>query len=198
MAPLSKEQFEEIREESKNKIITTALQLFAKKGFENTSISDIAKTAKISKGLTYNYFSSKDELLEEALLYILHKITFVLDGAANIKDPYARLEHFIRMNFSLLKQDPDLWKMFIVLTLQLDGRSKAARILKEYWNSLFQNASAIFKEMGHANYVEIAYQYGAMMDGLSIHYILLNDPSFPFEETLEKAIKLYCTPKNKL
>ena len=195
MSPLSKEQFEAIREESKTKIIAVALQLFSKKGFENTSISDIAKAAGISKGLTYNYFKSKDELLEATLLFILRNVVEVLEKGQLLTDPFKRLEFFIRTNFELLKKEPDFWKMFIVLSLQLDKKSKAAKILKDYWGRLFENAINIFKEMGHENYLDMAYQYGAMMDGLSMQYILLNDPSFPFDETLEKVIKQYCTPR---
>ncbi|CAG0964933.1 HTH-type transcriptional regulator AcrR [Flavobacteriales bacterium] len=198
MTPLSKEQFEVRREESKTKIISVALKLFSKKGFENTSISDIAKAAKISKGLTYNYFKSKDELLEETLLFILSKVVEVLKEGKKVKNPYKRLEFMIRTNFELVKKEPDFWKMFIVLSLQLDKKSKAAKILKDYWSKLFENAIEIFKEMGHKNYIEMAHQYGAMMDGLSLQFILLNDPAFPLDETLEKIIKQYCTKKNKL
>jgi len=195
MSPLTKEQFESIREESKTKIIAVALQLFSKKGFENTSISDIAKAAGISKGLTYNYFKSKDELLEATLLFILNNVVEVLEKGQHISDPFKRLEFFIRTNFDLLKKEPDFWKMFVVLSLQLDKRSKGAKLLKDYWGRLFENAINIFKEMGYENYIEMAYQYGAMMDGLSMQYILLNDPSFPFDETLEKVIQQYCKPK---
>ena len=49
--------------------------------------------------------------------------------------------------------------------------------------------------MGYENYLEMAYQFGAIMDGLSMQYILLNDHSFPFDETMEKIILQYCTPK---
>lgn len=195
MSPLTKEQFESIREESKLKIITVALQLFSKKGFESTSISDIAKAAGISKGLTYNYFKSKDELLEASLSYILMNVAVVLQKTQLIADPYKRLEFHIRTNFDLLKKHPDFWKMFIVLSLQLDKSSNSAKILKEHWKQLFENAINIFKEMGYENYLEMAYQFGAIMDGLSMQYILLNDPSFPFDETLEKIIQQYCTPK---
>ena len=52
--PRTKEQFEEIRSRTKQKILESALELFAEKGFKGTSISEIAKTANISKGLAYN------------------------------------------------------------------------------------------------------------------------------------------------
>ncbi|MDR1653742.1 MAG: TetR/AcrR family transcriptional regulator, partial [Prevotellaceae bacterium] len=62
--PRTKEQYEKIRNEKRQLIKQTALSLFADKGYDATSISEIAKKAGISKGLMYNYFTSKEELLQ--------------------------------------------------------------------------------------------------------------------------------------
>lgn len=61
--PRTKEQFQQMQESSKAEILQAALELFAEKGFENTSISAIARRAGLSQGLMYNYFASKDALL---------------------------------------------------------------------------------------------------------------------------------------
>ena len=68
MSPRTEEQFEEIRESKKNLIQEVALELFATRGYHSTSISMIAKEADISKGLLYNYFESKEELLNSMQL----------------------------------------------------------------------------------------------------------------------------------
>lgn len=47
----------------KNKIISTASELFTEKGVERTSLAEIAKKANISKGTLYYHFSSKNELV---------------------------------------------------------------------------------------------------------------------------------------
>jgi AcrR family transcriptional regulator len=52
-----------MQEESRAKILGAALELFAEKGFEHTSMSAIARRAGVSQGLTYNYFAGKDDLL---------------------------------------------------------------------------------------------------------------------------------------
>jgi len=49
-------------EEIKKKIVKCAMHLFAKYGYDNVSIDDIAKLANSSKGSFYHYFNSKDEL----------------------------------------------------------------------------------------------------------------------------------------
>ncbi|MDR1542801.1 MAG: TetR/AcrR family transcriptional regulator, partial [Prevotellaceae bacterium] len=62
--PRTQVQYEKIRNEKRQLIKQTALSLFAENGYETTSISEIAKKAGISKGLMYNYFTSKEELLQ--------------------------------------------------------------------------------------------------------------------------------------
>lgn len=62
--PRTKEAFENMRENTKKKIETTSIILFAKKGLSVT-IDEIAKAAGISKGLLYNHFQSKEELIAE-------------------------------------------------------------------------------------------------------------------------------------
>lgn len=196
MAPRKQEKLEVIREQSRSKILSAALRLFSKKGFNNTSINDIAGEAGISKGLMYNYFKSKEELLEQTLLMVLDKIFGVFIPAAEIKDPGKRLEFLIRTNFDLVKKDPGFWKMFVALSLQLDRESKAFAIIGSYWNQLFANAIDIFTEMGFENPKNTAYRYGALMDGLAMHYLLLGEAQYAqFEETLENAIKEFCKPK---
>ena len=47
----------------KDLIIETATSLFAKHGFEKTSVAAICENAQVSKGLVYHHFKSKDEIL---------------------------------------------------------------------------------------------------------------------------------------
>ena len=46
----------------KQEILDTALKLFGEKGYENTSIADIAKAIGVAQGLCYRYFPSKEAL----------------------------------------------------------------------------------------------------------------------------------------
>lgn len=50
--------------ETKNKIIRAAEQLFSEKGFDGTSVNEIAEKAGVNKPLIYYYFKSKDGLLD--------------------------------------------------------------------------------------------------------------------------------------
>jgi AcrR family transcriptional regulator len=61
------------KEEKKEIIMQTALNLFAKQGFYNTTIADIAKEMEMSVGNMYNYFPSKESLAKELLIYTSKK-----------------------------------------------------------------------------------------------------------------------------
>ena len=58
------------KENKKELIMQSALELFASKGFYTTTIPDIAASLKMSVGNMYNYFKSKDSL-QEILVYAL-------------------------------------------------------------------------------------------------------------------------------
>lgn len=60
-------------EERKNEIIKTALTLFSKKGYELTTIEDIAKEMGVSQGLCYRYFKSKKEIYAATATYYAEK-----------------------------------------------------------------------------------------------------------------------------
>lgn len=54
-------------EERRQEIIDTAMRVFCEKGYEKTSISDIAKEMHVAQGLCYRYFPSKEALFDAAL-----------------------------------------------------------------------------------------------------------------------------------
>src|SRR5713226_6921305 len=55
----------EYRLEARDRIITTAVRVFSKKGYHQATMEDIAKEMGVSKGALYLYFKSKEELFEE-------------------------------------------------------------------------------------------------------------------------------------
>ncbi|TFG47110.1 MAG: TetR/AcrR family transcriptional regulator [Dehalococcoidia bacterium] len=55
---------DEKAEERRSQLIDTALEVFAKKGFDKTSVRELAAAAGVAQGLMYHYFKSKDKLLE--------------------------------------------------------------------------------------------------------------------------------------
>ncbi|MDD6794051.1 MAG: TetR/AcrR family transcriptional regulator [Clostridiaceae bacterium] len=91
-------------EERKQEIIDTAMKLFSEKGYEFTSISDIAKEMNVVSGLCYRYFKSKEEIYKTAIsLYAKECSAPIIDLLS--KD-YSSIEEYME-NFSafFLKTD---------------------------------------------------------------------------------------------
>lgn len=83
-------------EEKKNEIIGIALSQFMLRGYEETTISHIMKAADISKGALYHYFSSKDEILNSVMEFLMeHEVarlrSLISDPAMSGCDKFARL-----------------------------------------------------------------------------------------------------------
>lgn len=116
--PRSVEQLEQIRKQKKAHIRQTALELFAENGFHATSISQITKKAKISKGLIYNYFESKDDILEDifqwAFSTIYSNLDINKDGVLS-KDEFIR---FIQISIQSTIENKPFWKLYSALVFQ--------------------------------------------------------------------------------
>lgn len=62
--PRTQEQFAKIREETRQKILSGSLSYFARYGYGNSTVGDLAKYLGIAQGALYRYFSSKAELFQ--------------------------------------------------------------------------------------------------------------------------------------
>jgi TetR/AcrR family transcriptional regulator, fatty acid metabolism regulator protein len=95
-------------------ILDAAKAIFADKGFEGTSIADIARAAQISDGLVYRYFRNKRELLYEVLRKFYERILLDLETQVFRHDGFAaQLETLIRRHLEVFVSDTDLCRLFI-------------------------------------------------------------------------------------
>ena len=190
MSPKSKQQFEEIREASTNKILMAALDLFGTHGYDATSISELAAKAKISKGLIYNYFESKEHILREVLA-LLGKQEGDMMSQIQDPDPRKMMENTIRVVFAKLRKDPDLLKLVTSLAIQVGKfdfiHESAVQKLHHYYE-LFED---LLKQIGVPNPDKEAMIIGALLDGVALQYLIL-EKDYPFEEIEDYLVKKYC------
>lgn len=118
MAPKTSTQYEEIREKRKRQIMNVAIELFASNGFSNTSISQIAAKAKISKGLMYNYYSSKDDLLKAIFDKGFGEMFEMFDPNKDGVLTRDEFIAFIEVSFDLMEQQRDFYKLYFALMMQ--------------------------------------------------------------------------------
>ena len=118
-------------------IYLTAAQLFFEKGFESTSISDIADALKLTKASLYYYVESKQDLLYRIVLLGLDSVKdAVLDPARSIEDAEDRLK-FIIFNHARLAADGNHAVIIIsheMTALNSDQRTLVQNRRREYFD----------------------------------------------------------------
>ena len=69
----------------KEKIINCAALLFAKYGYNATSIKSIAESCKVSKSLIYHYYFSKEDMLYDIAQSHINKLISIIDDCSRLK-----------------------------------------------------------------------------------------------------------------
>jgi len=94
--------------DSRQEILRTAARLFQQRGYDATSMNDVAAALKLSKGGLYHHFQSKDEILYEIMNHAM-EITEerVLNPVRGIADPEERLRALIRLHIEVVLSPRD-------------------------------------------------------------------------------------------
>jgi AcrR family transcriptional regulator len=94
--------------DSRQEILRTAGRLFQQRGYDATSMNDVAAALKLSKGGLYHHFQSKDEILYEIMNHAMD-ITQerVIDVVKQISDPERRLRALIRLHIEVVLSPVD-------------------------------------------------------------------------------------------
>jgi TetR/AcrR family transcriptional regulator, fatty acid metabolism regulator protein len=90
-------------------IIDAAIRVFARNGYYNSRVSDIAREAGIASGTIYLYFKTKDEILVTLFREKMAEwVAFARREMAGEPDPVAKIRRLVALHFSVLERDPDL------------------------------------------------------------------------------------------
>ena len=106
------------KEERREGIVTAALKLFSKQGFYVTTIPDIAEKVGMSVGNFYNYFTSKDLLAKELVIYISDYLGKNIQEI-NEKDISSeeKIDEIVNMYFTMAKKRPEMIEYFLRIYL---------------------------------------------------------------------------------
>ena len=186
MAPRTTEKFKEIREEKRNHIMRIALELFANEGYHVTPISKIAQKAGMSKGLMYNYFESKEDLLKSILIETIHEIYSSFDKNHDDILTSDEFEYFVRESFKLQKENREFYKLYYILLLQPNiieiANSEISNISQKVLTVLYYYFKSSFPDPDTEMLL-----FSSLMKGLSMQ--LVYSPEYINEERLEKSIQ---------
>jgi len=90
-------------------IIDAAIRVFARTGYYNSRVSDIAREAGIASGTIYLYFPTKDEILVTLLREKMAQwVALVRREIAAERGAEAKIRKLVALHFAVLEGDPDL------------------------------------------------------------------------------------------
>lgn len=191
--PRKPEQYEEIREKSREKILAAALELFANNGYDASSIDSIAKKAGISKGLIYNYYKSKKDILLAIMNDAMKLGEVMMAENKAIKDPYKKMRKMVDSVFDMMYKQPEYMKLLTVLSLQPGVMAETREFTKNAYKKGVEWSGEITGHRGKKALIEML-MIGALLDGIALNFILHGN-RYPMEELRKQIIKQYCTPK---
>jgi len=92
--------------EKRDKILKNAARLFAKKGYENVSLAEIAAKLMLNKATLYYYFKSKDEIFFVIQMQAIEQANDVLEKVlASEAGPEEKLREAIKSHVRIVTQD---------------------------------------------------------------------------------------------
>lgn len=191
--PRTPEQFEALREKSQQKILRAALECFANNGFHTTSMNTIAKQAGISVGLIYNYFESKNALLQAIILDGCTQISGMFEMPEDTTNPYEKMRVLLDAYFTSLRENIEFWKLYSRLLVQPDVMQALQETLATVFAEIFSWLEAYFQAIDAEDPQSEAKVLGAIFDGIGLHYML--DPEhYPLDAVKQLLLQKYAQP----
>ncbi len=143
-------------ESGKERLLEAALKEFSERGFRKTTLDDVAQSADVSKGTLYNYFSSKEEMYDQACDHAFRRWDdWACSRAEKVEDPREKLRTLARELYyyladhqetkRLLQRDPNLFPIFGELTYRDGGELDTVKMLRSILTSGIKQG--IFREM---------------------------------------------------
>lgn len=187
MAPRSAEQFAQIREERRHQILDAALHVFAEDSYHGSSMAAVAKRAKVSKGLIYNYFKSKEEILISLVVDVFDEVMEHLD--LYLEEPLTK-DSFIQVIEKSVDEvvvNPQRWKLYMSLSFQPDVTPILMQQMMPKIQPFMVAVSNYFIGKGYDDPMTMMRYYSAVLDGVQMH-ILMDPENFPTEKVKQMMI----------
>lgn len=164
---------DEQREQRRQLIIDKAIELFAKNGYADTKIGDIAKAADMSVGLMFHYFESKEKLFEEIVRFGTGATN--IPREMNFENPLDYFEGFLKIMFQYAKEQPRVMYLFVIM-----GQIRRGNGIPPHIREIAMSVNQIEQS---AEIIEAGQQYGYFRDGDS--YML----SFTFWSSVQGVME---------
>ncbi|WBL17082.1 TetR/AcrR family transcriptional regulator [Sutcliffiella sp. NC1] len=176
------------KEDKRQKLIEAAYKVFSQKGFNNTSVKEVAQEAGITPGLVHYYFKSKEELLFAVQRDIQSKYHKHYDGEdTSTTEPLEVLKEIK----SRVQNNPDWYRWrYELYSLGLKNESlqqEVQSMMKSGRDSLSYPLQSLVKEPKEAD--AMASILLACFDGLALQKMVADE--FDIDASYDMLAKLF-------
>ncbi len=109
---MGKAQEERIRTRTMRRILDAATEVFARKGFDGTRITEIAEATGLPKANVYYYFGSKDDIYRSVIARLIQSWDEALEEIALEKDPAEALTRYVTAKLRFSREYPTESRLF--------------------------------------------------------------------------------------
>jgi AcrR family transcriptional regulator len=144
MSPRTKQVNQRIRDERREQILKAARSIFARQGFAETKITDIAAAAGVSYGLIDHYFGKKEEIyvavIEDALQ---GAIKLSEEGTHRPGSPWDRLEYICTQMLEGICEEPE----YVLLVNQASNNEAISDATKAHFRAYINHNFDLLVEL---------------------------------------------------
>lgn len=173
---------------TRERVTTSALELFAERGYGSTSVKAIAQHAGVSQGLMYNYFPSKEVLLREIFLTGLRDVQASWQEAEG-DDPLENLRALFDESFRLVREHASFWRLFYALRSQRAAAAEVAGDLEAWSALILERLERYCRDLDVPRPEVEARVLFAFIDGVAQQLVL--DEAYPVGEVTSALLARY-------
>ena len=176
---------EDQKEKRRSEILAAGLDLFIRKGYSATKISDIAERVGMSVGLLFHYFKSKERLYEELIEYGISGPMSTM--APTDKEPLEFFEDAAKQIFQYIQNQPFIAKMFVLMSQAFYNEAAPQRVKDMLRGFDIYTPTTLLIQKGQANGsiregdpYALAIAYWCAIQGIAEQMAM--NPGFPCPE----------------
>jgi len=130
--------------DKKRRLFEAAARLFAEKGFEKTTVDEIAEAAEVAKGTVYYHFKGKEELflflVEEGMAILMRRIAATLKNGMDCR---VSLKKLIQVQLEFFAE---YWDVCRIVLAEAWGTSTRQEKLQELLNEYYAIVGRIMEQ----------------------------------------------------
>jgi len=176
-------------EETRERILKAAMELFTEKPYHEVSMDEIAKKSGVSKGGLFHHFPSKYELARSVLFKLLDDWLKELEERLDGLHGREMVPVLVNASFEMITSSPKLSRFFLELYEESLKRERSGE-WDEFYRRYIGSVSGVLRSAGIREPEKKALLLGAIVDGLALHYLLSGGRLFDVDEMKEEVLRI--------